>query len=171
MNRIITSLFAAAASVAVSAAPALSRVEPNTGDLLELLQASGVRVTYNHPDHCDGSHYGTYMFAGLQRQMNLCPEDTIDAVDHLTVRHETWHAIQHCVNAGRGTPANTPVQTDTAELADAVNKTLSVETVDFIKQAYPTSEMLVEFEAFTAAEIFTATELIEIYSRVCTASW
>lgn len=171
MNRIITSLFAAAASLAVSAAPALSRVEPNTGDLLNLLEKSGVRVTYNHPQHCDGTHYGTYMFAGLQRQMNLCPEDTIDAVDHLTVRHETWHAIQHCVNVGRGTPANTPVQQDINELADVVNSTLPAETVDFIKQTYSEDHLLVEFEAFTAAEVFTATELMEIYTKVCTATW
>ena len=85
------------------------------------------------------------------------------------MRHETWHAIQHCVNAARGTGVNTPVQTDIDELADAVNSVLLVETVNFIKATYPESHLLVEFEAFVAAEVFTATELMKIYSDTCTA--
>ena len=172
MRSIIKSLLAATAGLVLSVAPAHARVEANTDELLNLLNTTGVTVTINDPQYCSEDTYGTYVFRGMQRQMNLCPGASVDAIDHNTVRHETWHAIQHCVNTARGTAPNTPVQTDIDELADVVNETLSVATVDFIKTYYPEDQLLIEFEAFSAAELFTATELIEIYTNACTAgSW
>ena len=171
MRSIIKSLLAATAGLAMSIAPAHARLEDNTGELLKLLSRTGINVTINDANYCNSSTHGTYVFRGMQRQMNLCPGASIDAIDHNTVRHETWHAIQHCVNTVRGTAVNTPVQTDLDELADAVNSVLSVETVNFIKANYPESHLLIEFEAFVAAEVFTATELMKIYSDTCTADW
>ena len=166
----LTKLFTAAiAGLALSIAPAHARVEDDTKKLLELLHSTGVNVTINHPSHCDGDVWGTYQFVGMKRQMNLCPGESVDAIDHLTVRHETWHAIQHCVNAARGTAVNTPVQQDVNKLAGVVNQTLSAKRVQWIKSAYPQSHWLVEFEANVAADVFTATELIEIYSNTCVA--
>ena len=169
MQRFTKFLTAALAGLALSIAPAHARVEPETEQLLNLLSASGVRVTYNHPTHCDGDVWGTYQFVGMKRQMNLCPGQTIDAIDHLTVRHETWHAIQHCVNVARRTPANTPIQQAVDKLAAVVNQVLSSERVQWIKDAYPQEHWLVEFEANVAADVFTATELIKIYTDNCVA--
>ena len=169
MRSIIKSLLAATAGLVLSVAPAHARVEANTDELLNLLNTTGVSVTINDPQYCNETTYGTYVFRGMQRQMNLCPGSTVDAIDHNTVRHETWHAIQHCVNTARGTAPNTPVQQDINELAEVVNTTLSSEVVNFIKANYSDDELLIEFEAFAAAELFTATELIKIYTDACTA--
>ena len=170
MQRFTKFFTAAIAGLALSIAPAHARVESETEQLLNLLNTTGVRVTYNHPNHCNGDVWGTYQFVGMKRQMNLCPGETVDAIDHLTVRHETWHAIQHCVNVARGTAINTPVQQDVNELARVVNKTLSSDRVDWIKSVYPQAHWLVEFEANVAADVFTATELIKIYTDNCVAA-
>ena len=137
MQRLTKFFTAAIAGLALSIAPAHARVENETEQLLNLLNTTGVNVTINHPTHCDGNVWGTYQFVGMKRQMNLCPGQSVDAIDHLTVRHETWHAIQHCVNVARGTAINTPVQQDVNELAGAVNKTLSSDRVEFIKSYLP----------------------------------
>ena len=171
MQRIIKSLLAATAGLALSIAPAHARIESNTDELLTLLSETGVRVTINDPDHCGIGYHATYQHRGLNRQMNLCPGSSVDAIDHNAVRHETWHAIQHCVNSARGTDMYTPVQTDIDMLVDAVNQHLSVETVNFIKANYTEQELLLEFEAFVIAEVGTATELIEIYNEVCMSNW
>ena len=170
MRSIIKPFLAAITGLVLSVAPAHARVESETRDLLNLLNTTGIKVTYNDPAHCTKHTAGNYVFLGMQRQMNLCPGSSIDADDHNTVRHETFHAIQHCVNTARGTAVNTPVQTDVSELADVVNSTLHVDTVNFIKSAYPQSQWLIEFEAYAAAELFTATELIKLYTDACTAN-
>ena len=170
MRSIIKSLLAATAGLAMSVAPAHARIEDNTGELLKLLSRTGINVTINDSNYCNSATHGTYVFRGMQRQMNLCPGASIDANDHNTVRHETFHAIQHCVNTARGTAVNTPIQTDINKLAEIVNSVLSVDTVNFIKSSYPQSHWLIEFEAFVAAEVFTATELMKLYTDVCTAS-
>ena len=168
--RSITKLFTAAiAGLALSIAPAHARFESETKQLLELLDRTGVTVTINHPSICNGSVHGNYQFVGMKRQMNLCPGNTVDADDHNTVRHETWHAIQHCVNVARGTRPNTPVQQDINKLAGVVNKTLSAQRVEWIKSSYPQAHWLIEFEANVAADVFTATELIKIYTDNCLA--
>ena len=169
MQRLTKFFTAAIAGLALSIAPAHARVEDDTKELLELLHSTGVTVTINHPQICKGDIHGNYQFVGMKRQMNLCPGNSVDAMDHLTVRHETWHAIQHCVNAARGTAPNTPVQQDINELAGVVNQVLSSDRVEWIKSAYPQAHWLVEFEANVAADVFTATELIKVYTDTCLA--
>ena len=171
MQRIIKSLLAVTAGLAMSVAPAHARIESNTDELLNLMSETGIRVTINDPEHCTPGFYGTYQHRGMQRQLNLCPGDSVEAIDHNTVRHEAWHAIQHCVNSARGTDLHSPVQTDINVLAEAVNENLSKDTVDFIKANYTEQELLLEFEAWVIAKVGTATELIEIYNEVCMSNW
>ena len=137
-------------------------------DLIELLDNNGIPVTINNSAYCDGSIYGNYRFSGMQRQMNLCPGETVDAHDLSALRHETWHAIQHCVNSARGTSANTPVNTDTEELAEMVNTILPYQVVSAIKAGYPENHWLIEFEANVVERVFTAEELANVFIDACT---
>lgn len=169
MNRITKMLVGATTGLMLSVAPMLAsaRVDPNTQDLLKLLQSGGISV-YVDSDHCDGTVHGQYRFAGMRREFIVCTGAEIDATDHDTVRHETVHAIQHCVNAARGTSLFTPVM-DYERLTDMVNTHMSAEKVSWIKSVYPEQHWWVEFEAFLIADLASASELMEMFSDACLA--
>ena len=88
IKRIALAAIAAAACIT----PVAAEVQPGTSSLLETMEDSGILVTYNHPDCATNGANGQYRWLGFQREMRLCPGDTIDALDHNTVRHETIHA-------------------------------------------------------------------------------
>ena len=98
IKRMLLAAIAAAACIM----PAAAEIQPGTSSLLETMDENGVLITIN-PKMCDeGRTQGQYRWLGFQREIVLCLGDTVDAGDHNTVRHETVHAIQHCVNAIRG---------------------------------------------------------------------
>ena len=151
-------------------APSHARIEENTGDLLELIEANGIRVTFND-DNCnlgpDVRVLGVYHHSGLRRSMTLCPGDTVDPIDHATVRHEVWHAIQHCVNVARGTSLDSPVNLDTTELTEYVNDSVPQYDITNIRQNYPTSQWFLEYEATMAEYVLTADDLMQLFNKAC----
>ena len=167
MNFIKSSLISLVTALTV-ASPSLARVEDGTADLLKTLDQNGVEVIINGPRCKDAPVHGMYSFTGMRRVMNLCPGSSVDAVDHDTVRHETAHAIQHCVNTERGTPLTDPIAS-LHKLRDMVNEFVPAEIVTFVKDTYPEDHWLVEFEAQLMSRIFTATELEEMFLMRCTA--
>ena len=108
IKRILMAAVAAAATIM----PVGAEVQPGTGRLLETISDNGILVTINHTECATGTYNGQYRWLGFQREMRLCPGDIIDANDHNTVRHETIHAIQHCINVARGTNTDTPIIED-----------------------------------------------------------
>ena len=167
MKFIKSALISIATAIAV-ATPSFARVESGTADLIKTLQANGVTVVINGSD-CTGDKHGSYRFVGMKRQLNLCPGSSVDADDHDTVRHETWHAIQHCVNIGRGTHINTPVVTDRTKFVEFVKEYVPTDLGQEIISAYPSEHHAVELEAFAAANAFTAEELEEMFLKACKA--
>ena len=165
MKRFLIAALTAAATVL----PVGAEVQPGTGQLLETLDESGILVTINHPECATGVYNGQYRWIGFQREMRLCPGDTVDAMDHNTVRHETIHAIQHCVNVARGTSTDTPVIDDAEMLSDFVLSHLSQRQVDWIMENYDESQWLTELEAFAGAEAYTSSELEELFREACLA--
>ena len=161
-------ILAAIASMALVASPVNARVDSGTTSLLKLIDQSGIPVTFNGDECTSGEYLGVYIHNGLRRRMELCPGDTIDALDHTVVRHEVWHAIQHCVNVARGTHVSTPVETNSAELMADVIDVLGHEYVASIKAMYPQEKWLLELEAFMIMEIFTAQELSDMFKQACT---
>ena len=153
---------------ALSVTPAMARVETGTASLMDLVEDNGVQIVVNGDDCLGDRIHGNYTWAGLRRQMNVCPGESWDATDHETVRHETWHAIQHCVNVSRGTPMNTPVQRDMDKLAEYVNEYVPASTVTFVKTSYTQDKWLIEIEAQLASIIYTADELKPIFKAACT---
>lgn len=157
--------FAIAALAAVTTSvPAFARVDNGTQKLLQTLQASGITITVN--DDCDGTSHGSYQWAGFKRQIDLCPGSTIDASDHGTVRHEVWHAIQHCVQAVRGGDV-TALNDNRHELYDHALKVLGPEFISRIHTVYPRSEWDSEVEAFLAEHALSAADIEQMFRKVC----
>ena len=162
--KLLKNLTIAVITAVASITPAFARVEDGTADLLKTLASNGIRITYN--ENCDGSVYGAYQWAGMKRTMRLCPGETVDAIDHATVRHETVHAIQHCVNVYRGTDIHSPIA-PVDKLVELVNENLSSETVEFVKATYPESDWAIEMEANLLETVMTAQDLEEMFLEAC----
>ena len=164
IKRIVIAAIAAAATFM----PVMAEVQPGTTSLLKTMEESGILVTYNHADCSTNGANGQYRWLGFQREMRLCPGNTVDAIDHNTVRHETIHAIQHCVNVARGTNTDTPIVNEVEEFKAFVEAYLSPEDIAWVMEAYDESQWLTELEAFAGANAFTATELEEMFLSACT---
>ena len=162
----IKKLAAALAGLALCV-PAQARIEDGTKPLLELMEQSGITVAFNTSDCKSGEYMGVYRHRGFQRAMILCYGATVDAEDHMVVRHETIHAIQHCVNAARGTSVLTPIINDDDELMKFVYEHLSKEAVEEIKRVYPMEQWRIEFEAFAGMHAYTAEELEAHFRTAC----
>ena len=158
----------AAVAAAATIMPVGAEVQPGTSSLIETISSNGILVTINHEDCLTNGTNGSYRWIGFQREMRLCPGDTIDAIDHNTVRHETIHAIQHCVNVARGTNTDTPIVNDVEEFKAFVEEYLTPEGIAWIMENYDESQWLTELEAFAGANAFTATELEEMFLSACT---
>ena len=164
IKRILTAI---AASLAVAAPVHATPTNYTSLDLLELVQRNGIAVTVN--ENCPVDVLGNYQWVGMKRVINLCPGEEVDPIDHATVRHEVWHAIQHCVNTARGTSGETPVQDDLAELNSYVTEILSPSTIAYVKSNYKSSQWALELEANLAETIFTPLQLAEVFIDTCTA--
>ena len=164
IKRIALAAIAAAACIM----PVAAEIQPGTSSLLETIEAEGILVTIN-PDNCltNGAN-GQYRWIGFRREVILCPGDTIDAIDHNTVRHEVVHAIQHCINVARGTSLDTPIVDNKEQFAEFVRANLSEEEINWITSVYDESQWLTELEAFAGAKAYTSSELEEIFLNVCT---
>jgi len=159
----------AAIAAAACIMPVEAEVQPGTHQLLDTLNTNGILVTYNH-DTCltEGSH-GSYRWTGMKREMRLCPGETVDALDHEVVRHETIHAIQHCVNVIRDTDTTTPVITDFEEFKSFIEANLSKEQINKVMDLYPKSQWATELEAFAGSNAYTAAELEILFLQACVA--
>ena len=164
IKRILMAAIAAAACIM----PAAAEVQPGTTRLLETIDDSGILVTINHPECATGIYNGQYRWLGFQREMRLCPGDIVDAGDHNTVRHETIHAIQHCVNVARGTSTDTAVIDDADQLLRWASEYLSRRELQWIQDTYPRDQWMTEIEAFAGAKAYTSSELEEMFLEVCT---
>ena len=162
--KLLKNLAIAAITAVTTIAPAMARVEDGTADLLKLMTDNGIALTIN--EECDGTYYGVYEFVGMKREMHLCPGESVDAIDHSTVRHEAIHAIQHCVNTARGTATNTPVM-DMDDLVAAVNSELPETVVTFVKTTYPQEHWAIEMEANLLERSATSEEIAVFFADAC----
>ena len=147
-------------------APAQARVESRTGDLLKLLSNDyGVTVQVNPSDKCAGA-MGRFILTS-QPVMQICydgKEPT--AADHDTVRHETWHFLQWCKNPN--TVGLLPLHKDRGQYISFVQNALSDHAIERINLSYPEHVRAVEYEAFAAANTYTAQTLMTMVRKHCT---
>ena len=163
--KLIKSLALAAVTAVLTVAPALADSKDEL-DLINTAKDAGILVAINGPKCSTQTVYGVYTFAGMKRQLTLCPGAEVDPIDRRTVKHEVWHAIQHCVNTARGTDVRYPVNMDTDSFVSDINNYLSEERVNFIKASYPEDHWLVEFEAALAEQLPNET-IDELFRMAC----
>ena len=167
LTEMIKKLLAGLITGMALAVPGEARVERGTIPLLDLMESGGIAVRYNTSDCTSGEYLGLYRHRGMKRAMVLCPGATVDAEDHMVVRHEAIHAIQHCVNVARGTHIYTAIIDDDEELMQFARAHLSAEYIENIKHVYAPEEWRIEFEAFAGMHAFTADELAEMFTEAC----
>ena len=165
MKKLIKSLALAAVTAVLTVAPALADSKDEY-DLIQTAKEAGILVSLNGDKCTESPVYGAYTFVGMRRMLTLCPGAEVDPVDRRTVKHEVWHAIQHCVNTARGTDVRMPVNTDEDSFVSDINNYLSVERVNFIKASYPRDHWLVEFEAALAEQLPNET-IDELFRMAC----
>ena len=152
-------------AAATFAMPATAKVDPDSVALLQTLQEYGVTVHYNSPKGCTGGHHGSYNTAKV---MHLCYRGSQPtAEDFNTLRHESWHYLQHCANERRGGTGLRPLAVRPNERADFVLKALGNGYISQIKEIYPARAHQIELEAFAAAEVYTAAEIITYIKSWC----
>ena len=162
----IKQIFAALAGIAL-AMPVQARIESGTKPLIDLIDSSGIVVRFNTEECDEGNYLGLYRHRGMKRAFILCPGDEVTGVDHMVVRHEAIHAIQHCINVARGTDVWEPVIQDDEQLMAFVRDHLTETAIEEIKELYPEEQWRVEFEAFAGMHAYSADELAELFRKAC----
>ena len=165
MKRLLT---AAIAALSI-AAPVQARIDPNTDELLTAMQSDGVEVAINSSRCKRHKIHGSFSFRPRSgwRMLTLCPGDSIEAIDHSTVRHEAIHGIQYCVNTRRGTNYTTPILNDPVRFQQEVFAELYVSEIEGIHRHYDEEDWHVEYEAFLYERTLTAAQIMSWYKDAC----
>ena len=162
--KLLQSMAAAAVAVVSMTMPALAKLDPGTPQLLQTLDEYGITIQYN-PSSCDGSFMGRY---STEKVMTLCYRGQPTAADHDTVRHETFHVLQHCAALRRGDSRGiSPLANNATERQEWVSSVLKRSTIAQIKTMYPARVHQVELEAFAAASHYTSRELATLVTQWC----
>ena len=162
-------ILGALAALSFCATPVSARVDDNTVQLLELIEEGGIQLVIDDGECKRNQYAGMYLFNYAQRLMRICTGSRVDAFDHDTVRHEVWHAIQHCrayYTTGRHTLL--PVIVGNFDVyEDFIINTLSPELIQEVMRTYPEDRWVVELEAFAVAQRYTATEMMMMFRKEC----
>jgi len=159
MKRFITAALAAC-SIAL---PATATVQPGTLSLIKTV-AGSLNVVMNDTS-CTPGMAGSYQL--LTKTLTLCPGSDVDADDHDTVRHEVWHAVQHCLTEDINKGLEPVVTKNTDDWWDLIGSNLSLKTAAWIHESYPKSHWDVEYEAFVMASTLTSAQIEEMFIRSC----
>jgi hypothetical protein len=143
--------------------PAIATVDAGTTQLLQTLTEYGVTVLYNPPE-CSEGWMGQYT---TQKVMSLCYSGQPDAETHDTVRHETFHYLQHCASQRRGAYGIEPLAINPSERQQWVSQVLRSGDITEIKSTYPAKYHQVELEAFAGAAHYDANQLATLVRNWC----
>ena len=150
----------AACSIAL---PATATVQPGTLSLIKTV-AGSLNVVMNDTS-CTPGMAGSYQLS--TKTLTLCPGSDVDADDHDTVRHEVWHAVQHCLTKDINKGLEPVVTKNTDDWWDFIGSNLSLKTAAWIHESYPKSHWDVEYEAFVMASTLTSAQIEEMFIRSC----
>ncbi len=144
--------------------PAIAEVQDGTYDLLHTVEQT-LTVDYN-PSKCSRQNIdGSYNLD--TRTITLCYDGEVDANDHDTVRHEVWHAIQHCLTPKHHDGLRPVVSTDDPDWMQAVGQHLSVAQMASIRDNYPKFAWEAEYEAHSVANSLTAKQIQRLFVKAC----
>ena len=143
--------------------PAIATVDSGTTQLLQTMTEYGVTVLYN-PPACSQGWQGQYT---TEKVLSLCYSGQPDASDFDTVRHETFHFLQHCAAQRRGERGIKPLAINQTQRQEWVSSVLRSGDITEIKSVYPTKYHQVELEAFAAAAHYDANQLANLVRKWC----
>ena len=143
--------------------PAIATVDSSTPQLLQTLTEYGVTVLYN-PSACVEGWMGQYT---TEKVMSLCYVGQPNAETHDTVRHETFHFLQHCASQRRGERGIKPLAINPTQRQQWVSQVLRSGSINEIKSTYPAKYHQVELEAFAAAAHYDANQLATLVRKWC----
>ena len=160
-----TLISAFVSTLALTIAPAVAKVDAGTPALLRTVEAHGINVALN-PSRCRGAAYLGSYHSG-HKTLTVCYDGRPDAQDHDTVRHEVFHAAQHCAGDKRGHRYAVVPILQGAQLTKFINDNLTPSQIRAIRSSYPANKHATELEAFAAASAYTAEEIGRIYATWC----
>ena len=143
--------------------PVSARVDSGSVQLLQTLTDYGVTVLYN-PSTCTGKFQGQYT---TRKVMTLCYSGAPTASDFDTLRHESFHFLQHCAAIRRGSHGIEPLAANSTKRLQWVHKVLTPQSIAAIKRTYPAHHHQVETEAFAAAHHYSAYDLVGLIKKWC----
>ena len=161
--KLFHTMAAAAVAVVSMSIPALAKVDPGSPQLIQTLNEYGVTIEYN-PSSCGQGFMGRYSTAKV---MTLCYQGAPTAADHDTLRHETFHFLQHCASLRRGVNGITPLAINPSQRQQWVSSVLRTGEINQIKSVYPVRVHQIELEAFAAASHYSAAELASLIESWC----
>ena len=162
---LIRRLSALVAGFTLCATPALARIDKGTTPLLQSLPSYGIDVRLNPPDCALKPFHGYY--DSSTRVLAVCYRGRPKADDHDTVRHEAFHAIQHCAGMKAGYNGRIqPILTGQAFRSFVLNS-LPPQKIVEIKSNYPRDRWNVEMEAFAAASVYSADQIFKLVHQWC----
>ena len=164
---LIRNISALVAGLTMACAPALAKVDAGTPALLQSLPQYGIELALN-PDECDGGGYHGSYHSGT-KVLTVCYNGKPKANDHDTVRHEAFHAAQHCAAQNTGRPYGIRPILEGPRLTEFVETVLTSQEIIQIKSAYPKDKWLTELEAFAAAKVYTADQIAHILNQWCSS--
>ena len=163
--KILNTIAALFSTCALSIAPAVAKVDAGTPALLRTVEAHGINVALN-PPRCKGASYLGSYHSG-HKTLTVCYDGRPDAGDHDTVRHEVFHAAQHCAGMKRGQRYAVVPILNGAQLTEFINDNLTPRQISAIRSSYPANKHATELEAFAAANAYSAEEIQRIFATWC----
>ena len=160
MKRLMTAALAAVSF----ALPVSAEIQPGTYDLLDTVE-DHLTVKYNTGSCSQPGVVGSYKLGN--KTLTLCPGLEATADDHDTVRHEVWHAIQHCLGDADSYSLTPVFKPNTPDWWKFVGADLTVATAGHIQDSYPKSAWDVEYEAFVMAQTLTSSEIEGLFIKSC----
>jgi len=172
LRALLAALFIAAP---VTAAP----LPEDHSRLVQTMANNGMVIGVNQPSICRyGNVDGAYVGYEGTSYMAIC-QDNYDlgsdytpvewtANDLDTIRHETIHAIQDCKVGENSDQVLAPIANDIRNVVRALGPDKANRIYQVYRERGADHEtILLEWEAFYAAETLTATQIEQLYIRYC----
>ena len=171
-------LFVSALVAASVATPASAGVFEQHQNLWTTIQDIGITTHINHPEMCDGDNDGSYYpeighMVVCQDLAKGREEAAWTANDLDTMRHEAFHILQDCMDGYEANSTLTPYHSPD-QLADFVaNSSYTLPQVKALVAHYTDMgadkmTVVMELEAFAAADSLSATQIAGLLNRHCT---
>ena len=146
--------------------PAVATIQPGTGDLLQAVHDHSDFTVQHNTVLCKRGMDGSFRpYTGV---VTICTDtERWDANDHDTVRHETWHVIQHCLREEHHSKLQPVVTPGTPEWKEYVLDNLNPRVYNWILSEYPPTMHAVELEAFAMAGTLSSSQIHQLFLKAC----